>query len=299
LRVLSANKTSPIVKEPYCTFKEFQDRFISKNPASETTPDTAIGLVFRGQAAEWRLNSSLFRLWSRLGMLNNGETSRSFILRIQKLAQKHLNPNWQNLLPDNGYLMAVLQHYARTSFLLDWTLNVDYALYFAFADAPAVKAENVAIYIADIGKVNNLTLHWVNNAGMDYNFDTMLDITLGVVENTGGWAFFRPHQFGDIRFATQEGVFAYQDAADLERYIPEYIQGKNIDTRATRGTLWKVTLPVSERPAVMDYLAKNNISHDTLFARWDEIGRDIVSKYVDAIIKDRQGGIKVSPRNRT
>ena len=300
LRGLSANETSSVVKKDCSTFKEFQDRFISRYPTS-ALPDTAIGLAFRGQAstsAEWRLNSSLFRLLvnlkDRLKLPDNCGTSMKvdrYISLTQELAQKHLNPNGQNLRPDDGYLMAVLQHYRKKSPLLDWTLNVDYALYFAFADAPADKSEKVAIYIADIGKVNKLALHTLNDAGMRYKFNTTLDITLDAVRRAGGWAFFRPADFGDIRFAIQEGVFAWQSCpADLEWHI-SYPQD-NIKSGAklnTPGTLWIVTLPVSARPDVVKYLADKQITHEKLFAGWDDIGRDIVSKYTDEIIKDPSG----------
>lgn len=290
LRGLSANKTSPVVPEPCSTFKEFQDRFISKNPTSKL-PDSAIGLAFRGQAAEWPLESSLYRLWTRLGMPDNGGTSMKldrFISLTQDMAKKHLNPNWQNLPPADDYLIAVLQYYTRTSPLLDWTLNMDYALYFAFANAPADQSENVAIYIADIGKVNNLALRAVNS-GMDYNFNTILDITLDAVRRAGGWAFFRPADFGDIRFAIQEGVFAFQaDPIDLEEHLSKY-NSKTGTNCAMPGTLWIVTLPVSERPAVMNYLAEKQITREKLFAGWEEIGREIVSKYVDAVIKNPSG----------
>lgn len=298
LRGLSADKTSPVIKEHCSTFKEFQDRFISKNPVS-VLPDSAIGLAFRGQASDsatWLLDSSLFRRWANLKaslkMPENCGTSMKldrFISITQDLAKKHLNPNRQNLPPADDYLMAVLQHYMGISPLLDWTLNVDYALYFAFVDAPADQSKNVTIYIADIGKVNNLALCTVYNEGR-YNITTMLDLTPDAVKYAGGWAFFRPAQFGNIRFAIQESVFAWQyESADLEWYIS---YPSNIKTNATRGTLWKVTLPVSERPAVMDYLAEKQITREKLFARcagWDEISRDIVSKYTDEIIKDPLG----------
>ena len=293
LRKLSAN-ANPVVKKHCFTFKEFQEDFIK-------TPDTVIGLAFRGQAsAAWPLDSSLFRLWTNPEMPDDRGTSSKlniFIDLIQKLAKKHLNPNWQNLPPDDGCLMAVLQHYSKKSPLLDWTLNVNYALYFAFADAPADKSKNAAIYIADIGKVNNLALCTVSTPRMNNNnFEKMPVLTLDMVRyggeygGGGGWAFLRPNQFGDIRFAIQEGVFAWQnDPVDLETYLSNYntfMAGTNC---AAPGTLWMVTLPVSERPAVMDYLAKNHITHEKLFAGWDEIGRDIVSKYIDIIIKDPSG----------
>ena len=297
LRVLSANKTPPVVKQDCSTFKEFQDRYIRKNPVA--LKDSTIGLAFRGQAsAAWPLESSLFRRWTNPEMPDNCGTSRKldiFIDLIQKLAEKHLNPNGQNLRADYGYLMAVLQHYNRTSPLLDWTLNVNYALYFAFADAPADKSEKAAIYIADIGKVNNLALCTVNPPGMNNNnFEKMPVLTLDAVrhggEYGGGWAFLRPNQFGDIRFALQDGVFAWQnDPVDLETYLLNYNTFMDGTNCAAPGTLWMVTLPVSERPAVMDYLAKNHITHEKLFAGWDEIGRDIVSKYIDIIIKDPSG----------
>ncbi|MBU4248289.1 MAG: FRG domain-containing protein [Verrucomicrobia bacterium] len=288
LRRLSANKTSPVVKEHCSTFKEFQDRFINKNYAL----DTNIGLAFRGQASEaWPLESSLFRLWTKLKMADNCGTSMKldrFMSRTQDLAKKHLNPNWQNLQPDDGYLMTVLQHYTRISPLLDWTLNVKYALYFAFANAPADKSENVTIYIADIGKVNKLALDTVNNEGR-YNIKTILDLNLDAVKWAGIWAFFRPAHFGDIRFAIQEGVFAYQAAPiDLDEHLSKY-NSKTGTNCAMPGTLWIVTLPVSERPAVMDDLVANHITGEKLFAGWDEIGRDIVSKYTDEIIKDLFG----------
>lgn len=284
LRGLSAGKTSPVVKEHCSTFKEFQDRFIGKNPVS-ALPDSAIGLAFRGQAsATWLLESSLFRQLPKHENYGTSMELNRFISLTQYLVKERLNPNRQNLQPDDGYLMAALQHYVEFSPLLDWTLNINYALYFAFADESAVKSENVAIYIADIGKVNNLALHTLNNAGVGYNFNTILHITLDAVKRTGGWAFFRPAGFGDIRFAIQESVFAWQScSADLEWYIS---YPNNIRTNATRGTLWIVTLPVSERPAVMKHLADKQITREKLFAGWDEIGRDIISKYVDAIIKD-------------
>ena len=38
LRVLSANKTPPVVKQDCSTFKEFQDRYIRKNPVALKDP---------------------------------------------------------------------------------------------------------------------------------------------------------------------------------------------------------------------------------------------------------------------
>lgn len=286
LRELSANETRPVVPEHCSTFEDFQDRFMNK--------ESAIGLAFRGQAsAEWRLNSSLFRLWTKLKVPDDRGISMRidhFISRAQDLAKERLNYNRQNpdRPPDNDYLMAVLQHYREMSPLLDWTLNMDYALYFAFAGAPAIKSKKVAIYIADIGKVNNLALRAINHERMGCSIDTMLAITLDAVKRTGGgWAFFRPAHFGDIRFALQAGVFAYQHATDFERYLSVYNSWSGNDF-AVPGTLWIVTLPVSERPAVMKHLAENHVTHEMLFAGWDEIGRDIVSKYTDEQIRELQ-----------
>lgn len=152
--------------------------------------------------------------------------------------------------------------------LLDWTLSLKVALYFAFADCPGKEQTHAWVYIADIGKIHRMNIQGIITTDRLCNRDEHMPA------NT--WTFVWPSQFGDIRFATQQGLFACQNFKHPADMIPldDYLRAK-----VSPGTLLFVGIPVSERPQVMRYLEKQGITHDALFPSWENICTEAMSNY--------------------
>lgn len=270
---------------PVESFDEFSGMFMG-----DDSQRNLVGLAFRGQAGNWPLQSTLTRYWSRFDAWQQDATYNRLHPEmrdrcnwesslVKTIVEKYLDQDGKALRPPCDQLWAILQHYGAPTPLLDWTLSLDVALYFAFDEVPTKKNTHAYIHMVDIGKVHKM------NHPEGLTAEKLLDLGYSVPDST--WAFVWPSQFGDIRFATQQGLFAYQNFIHPDDMIPldEFLSGRghNETTRPKSpphpGTLLSISIPAAERPKVMSYLDSKSISSATLFPDWETICSNAVSEY--------------------
>jgi len=286
LRSLTSGSDVPVSRETVRSFGDFKEKFMQPI-------DQSIGLAFRGQAMDWPLQSSLKRFWQKfenklpLGVPNRNETLYNAFSVNSEIVQKYLVQDGLALLPPRDQLLAIMQHYQAPTTLLDWTLDMDVALFFAYENAPVKESDHVTIYIVDIGKMHTMNHRAAPKfKNITLNSDTLLD-NYDYTKHENTWTFVWPKSFGDIRFAVQRGLFAKQqfkhpdDMRPLDEFLetPQIYDDKPPLHTPLPGTLWIIKLPVSERSVVMEYLENSNITHDSIFVSWETICRDMISHY--------------------
>ena len=151
LRGLSADEKHPVLRREMKSFDAFRQAFI--DPIEESCGRQSLGLAFRGQAAEHPLHSGLKRFWDRVPYVRSphmvvSTPRREGVYRIRDVnavVQAYLFQDGQVPLPNADHLYAILQHYGAPTPLLDWTLDLKTALFFAFEHAPEEGCEHVAI----------------------------------------------------------------------------------------------------------------------------------------------------------
>lgn len=113
------------------TIEEFDSFYDEYSVAGKT--------IFRGvREAKWRLYNSMQRFWIETEKNNNDDEYKTFIKSLldnarkenDYLLSKFLKKN--NINPDNDVaVLSFLQHYKCATPMLDWTYNLDCALFFA------------------------------------------------------------------------------------------------------------------------------------------------------------------------
>ena len=275
--------TSAVDKVSVTSFDQFKDQFLNDQTGAET-----VGLAFRGQAGDWPLQTRLKRFW--LEFERNGcgpipdwrKPSNWEITFPQGIMDTHLFQEGRVLPPARDQLWAILQHYGAPTHLLDWTLSLDVALFFAFETAPVKDSTYAYVHMVDIGK-----MHEMNERLVDYDSKTSRggSTDQDYTRHRDSWTFVWPKHFGDIRFAAQQGLFAIQqfmhpdDMIPLDEFLTQHDVGFNGAIVAGPGTLLSVRIPASERPAVMEYLDERGMSRESLFPDWSGICAAAVSQY--------------------
>lgn len=312
-RKFSVDEDTPLVHRHLNSFDEFRRTFI--DPIQETCGSQSLGLAFRGQTAERPLHSGLKRFWDRIpepptvgGIPHGPRWEGVYRSRdVNAVVSKYLFQDGQVLLPDEDHLHAILQHYGAPTRLLDWTLDLDIALFFAFEHAPQTGSDRVAIYMADIGKLHMINWRAVHGAEIVPDIPGLRRLNPRRFDET--WVFLRPSSFGDIRMSVQCGVFSRQqyetqyEMTSMQDFLsisreewndnraPKYACRENREWKQQcrewcryPGTLWIVTLPVTERPTVRQYLSERGVTRERLFVSWEQICRELISQCTDKLL---------------
>jgi hypothetical protein len=239
------------------SWREFKEELVAlrdehaKLRAGDTAP-----MLFRGQPdACWSLETTLDRKQKGMQIENYYRT----IERIEPEIESMTGAEWP--LPElpeirrrlqeyetfsfdltfgrwPGYAyMAYLRHHSFPSPLLDWSRSPYVAAFFAFR---SVVAERVAIYA-------------LSRPRLQVSGNKMINVF-----------YPGPYVATHRRHVLQQSQYTFAVAYDTEWRFASYdsVFDKNVHQQ---GTLWKITIPASEAPKVLEDLEDHNLNAFSLF----------------------------------
>lgn len=211
------------------------------------------GLVYRGQARNWRLQTSFHRT-------GHADLIHYLDAKIPEL-EHHINA-WSNHIYDVkddrslGALLNLAQHHGYPTPLLDWTKSPYVAAFFAFQNEAALTADGgVSIFVFD-------EQSWAKRAGRIAQLRTPA-IILRTIELPG---------FGNSRVLPQQAMTMYSNVDDIEFIIQENEENKGQFLKA-------ITIPSSERDVAMRDLSLMGITWGSMFPGLDGICKQLASRH--------------------
>lgn len=260
------------------TWGEFQRKLeeleteLNKAHQSERQGTVAPTLLYRGQEnAEWRLETTLERQIRTDGKIPlhktvefSAEDYLQMIRSIQGEIEIHTGKNWDapelskakrdlrggldRLPPPHYEFMAYLRHHGFPSPFLDWSASPYVAAYFAFKSiAPHVS--QVAIY-----------------AYSDFEKEpTAKAVDAARIGRVG------PTIKAHVRHFSQQSQYTFcrkkreRGAQDWEWIYASHEEAFGRHGEHRSDSLWKITLPASERKNVLSYLQKHKVTGFSLF----------------------------------
>lgn len=171
-------------------------------------------------------------------------------------------------IPDDLHELAALaQHYGMKTRLLDWTMSLETAIYFAVHKEPELSPEEIAEEDSDCVAI------WALNLYADFDSKTPLRI-------------IRPPYYGNANLAAQKGLFTYWNVTGLDiplnggsdtniqeifnqltnlKPLDELIETefKKLDSKDV--IMWKLLIPRKDRKKLYEYIRKRNVSAASLF----------------------------------
>lgn len=201
---------------------------------------------------------------------------RQALYSQQDIIQSFLNEGeW---LPyDLQELAALAQHYGMETRLLDWTTNIETAIYFAVHKEPDLTKEDLS------SDDSNYVAIWALNQTAFSIMDTPLKI-------------IRPPYHGNPNLAAQRGLFTFWKVSGLHISFGGGTNGKEMEVfkRLTNRTpldeliagecekhgrkdviMWKLLIPRKDRKVLYEYIRNKGVSAASLFPGYEGAVRSI------------------------
>lgn len=230
-----------------------------------------LGVVFRGMAGDYPLQSSL----SRLVAGRSYELEAHILRAFRKYARA--------IVPDTDLVwnwLALAQHHGLPTRLLDWTYSPLVALHFATID-PQTYDQDGVVWVVDFSQINALlpevlrkVLETEGTPVFTPEMLAQLAPTLNDFDRlsqTGFMAFFEPPSL-DERIVSQQALFSLvsQPDLDLQAWLEQNPQ-----------TFRKVRVPRALKWEVRDKLDQAGITERVLFPGLDGLARWLTRYYMD------------------
>ena len=173
-------------------------------------------------------------------------------------------------------LAALAQHYGMETRLLDWTTNIETAIYFAVHEEPRLskeeKKEIDSKYVAI----------WILNPMIFFGAETPLKI-------------IRPPYYGNPNLAAQKGLFTFwnvqglqiplnnkeKDAFEIFKRLrnstplDELIEKECIKQNRKDVVMWKLLIPSKDRKVLYEYIRSKNVNAASLFPGYEGVVKSL------------------------
>lgn len=249
----STREDTVILKKETRGSSKIKSTSLSWSQFKEFTLKQNDGLIYRGQARHWRLQTSFHRTGHAdiIDYLDN---------KVPQL-EHHINSYSEHIYNRNddhslGALLNLAQHHGYPTPLLDWTRSPYVAAFFAFNNRGALKKNGHAtIFIFDEEE-------WAGISGKVAQLRVPSPV-VKAVELPG---------FGNARALPQQAVTMYSNIDDIETII--------IENEKTEGQyLRAVSIPASEANRVMRDLGMMGLSWGSLFPGLDGICKQLSNRH--------------------
>jgi|GEM_PF-3179956 len=223
--------------------------------------------VFRGQYnSDWRLESSFQRFLRTIGISISPTDSNPFELLVSiydKVCKKSAFNNMNSNNPID--LVCIAQHYGLPTTHIDWTKNIDKAVFFSCCDevtSPALH-KYVSVYSFRVENIGQL----VESVNMKEYLKRRGGIR--IIEEFGLSLIYSENSIDNPRIDTQNGVFVKIDGFDNQKYTMDDILKKVYECYNLR------------KPIIYKFVIPRDMAFDKIILLHKKTGINFSSMYPD------------------
>lgn len=229
--------------------------------------------MFRGQSADYDLDSSLHRACDRFGIARTDAFQIEYAL-MRSFRRKYLGEDAQMVKDDPMYCMAKMQHYGAPTRLLDWSYSFFVALYFAIEKAYVKKDFFIWAFNYEWikKKLESMGLgSWkYRNVDEIRGKPSLFEEGYFIKQNR---MVFAESALGlNARLADQQGVFLLPGIVTepIDSIFNKQLDGDNVMQ------LVKINLDKDEFAKVVNKLNRMRLTHKAIYADSEWLGKDLV-----------------------
>lgn len=208
-------------------------------------------LIWRGQRrSDWSLETSLDRLFGKLGMLSFGPSELERLSGLHLEAFKYAARGRRGQSPprlDPNEWWSLGQHYGLATPLLDWSRSPFAAAYFAFDESASDPTSHRVVYALDQSAVEFKNDELQNGVSLEIG-------RLPIIE------FIEPLSDENPRLVSQGGLFTRSPiSVPIESWVLRAFEG------IQQPILRRIEIPDADRGVCLSSLDRMNINHLSLF----------------------------------